>query len=331
MTTESQVVEFVSEIDTTPWTLEGPTEYCVEFGVDEAAEPYVRLLGLRMSGLDSDEKPGEVRALSKAFINDPHFLDKIDSWPDAVEYLPQEPIDLPRFPGLKSRHYFDNPESDEFSNTHKLLMDMFGIYNSFGDNGIVTHPMLDTDRFFPTFSRDFSLGYVISEDGRSVQFVGTIRNPKADPLPNKKVSNYVLSFLCFFYNLVTAPEFRKQVQEDVKDQYQYLPVLQDTLAIRVSFDQVMELLGIDPNKWGTGLVRWSSFRAVSMSKEQEDSLKDLATPSTFNDFSPDMMFFLAWATLLETTRTMTLVTDGDHDHFQKLNKVNPVALKILKQ
>lgn len=330
MTTESQVVEFVSEIDTTPWTLEGHTEYCVAFGVTESNAAYVELLGLRMSSLDDYKKPGEVRALSRAFLNEGNFFDKVDTWPESVDYIPQEPMELPRFPGLKSRHFVNNPDSDEFSNTHRLLMDMFSIYNSMENRGIVKHPCVDGDRFFPVFNRDFSLGYVISEDGKEVTFVATIRNPKADPQFNKKVSNYVLSFLSFFFPLLVSEQFNEKSRDEVKQAYGYLPVLRDTLAVKVSFDQVLELLGIDPNTWSTGLLRWGSFRAVSMSKEQENSLKDLATPTTFNDFSPDMMFFLAWATLLETTRSMTLITDEGHDHFQRLNKVNPVALKILR-
>lgn len=324
--------EFISEVDKSPWELEGPTLYSIRFGITEEMEPYVELLGTRMSSLEDDTKiAGEEKVLSIAYVNATDFRDKVLSWPEA-EHISDtgEMTDVPPYPGLKIRHYKDDPDSPTFPRTHMLLMSSFEIYNGLHMQGFVDHPNNDAERYFPTLNRDFSLGFSLSEDGKEALLCASIRNHKLDKEFCKKTANFVLRFQAHFRKLLVAKETQEEIKSNVRASYKYHPVLQSSLVVKVSFGQVMKLLGINPDQWAEGILKCGTLRAVGLSPEEKEAIIRAATPVNFHSFSADMMFFLAWATLLETTRTMTLVSHETHDFFQLRDSINPVALEIVQ-
>lgn len=224
-------------------------------------------------------------------------------------------------PGVRIRHFQRNQRNIE------VLAAMATVYMDVASQSGAITPYAPVE---PDDLGEFSIGYRISDDGKSITMALTTSNTKDKTPFQKKVANNVIHTWFSIHDIgyLDTTDLRKAISEE----FGIYPVLSPAQIITLSFDDVLALMGINQVTWGKDLYSVSAVSVMNLSKEEGERIISSLTLHNLHSFTADMLYYISYLCLTQCTRLGNLLVFGSRDALQIMDEVHPLvesgALKL---
>lgn len=227
-------------------------------------------------------------------------------------------------PGVRIRHFQRNHRNIEVLAAMGMVY-MGAASQAKATSGIIPYALVEPDDL-----GEFSIGYRISDDGKSITMALTTSNTKDKTPFQKKVANNVIHtwFSIHDSGYLDTTDLRKAISEE----FGIYPVLSPAQIITLSFDDVLALMGINQVTWGKDLYSVSAVSVMNLSKEEGERIISSLTLHNLHSFTADMLYYISYLCLTQCTRLGNLLVFGSRDALQIMDEVHPLvesgALKL---